>query len=149
MQHRLSVIGLPHLQTLPSPRGADRRAVRPGRAGHGHRVHRHPAVDGALHRPLAAKPDPRGAGWQHRPGHRPPAGPGGRGHAAFVAPGLPALRVARTAKRTEQLRRCQDHEDLLAGRQNLLQAELTEANDRFDKIQEVINLYHALGGGIE
>ena len=37
--------------------------------------------------------------------------------------------------------------EVLTARQNLLQAELTEANDRFDKIQGVINLYHALGGG--
>lgn len=39
--------------------------------------------------------------------------------------------------------------EVLTARQNLLQAELTEANDRFDKIQGVINLYHALGGGID
>lgn len=39
--------------------------------------------------------------------------------------------------------------EVLTARQNLLQAELTEANDRFDKIQGVINLYHALGGGAE
>ena len=39
--------------------------------------------------------------------------------------------------------------EVLSARQNLLQAELTEANDRFDKIQGVINLYHALGGGAE
>lgn len=39
--------------------------------------------------------------------------------------------------------------EVLTARQTLLQAELTEANDRFDKIQGVINLYHALGGGAE
>lgn len=39
--------------------------------------------------------------------------------------------------------------EVLTARQNLLQAELTEANDRFDKIQGVINLYHSLGGGVE
>lgn len=39
--------------------------------------------------------------------------------------------------------------EVLTARQTLLQAELTEANDRFDKIQGVINLYHALGGGTE
>lgn len=38
---------------------------------------------------------------------------------------------------------------VLSFRQSLLQAELTEANDRFDKIQGIINLYHALGGGNE
>lgn len=32
-------------------------------------------------------------------------------------------------------------------RQSLLQAELDTATDRFDEIQGVINLYHALGGG--
>lgn len=39
--------------------------------------------------------------------------------------------------------------EVLSARQSLLQAELTEANDRFDKIQGIINLYHALGGGNE
>lgn len=39
--------------------------------------------------------------------------------------------------------------EVLTARQTLLQAELTEANDRFDKIQGVINLYHALGGGAD
>lgn len=39
--------------------------------------------------------------------------------------------------------------EVLTARQTLLQAELTEANDRFDRIQGVINLYHALGGGAE
>ena len=39
--------------------------------------------------------------------------------------------------------------EVLTAQQSLLQAELTEANDRFDKIQGVINLYHALGGGAE
>ena len=39
--------------------------------------------------------------------------------------------------------------EVLTAQQTLLQAELTEANDRFDKIQGVVNLYHALGGGTE
>lgn len=39
--------------------------------------------------------------------------------------------------------------EVLAAQQALLQAELTEANDRFDKVQGIINLYHALGGGTE
>lgn len=39
--------------------------------------------------------------------------------------------------------------EVITARQSLLQAELTEANDRFDKIQGVINLFHALGGGAE
>lgn len=37
--------------------------------------------------------------------------------------------------------------EVLTARQSLLQAELTQAADRFDEIQGVINLYHALGGG--
>lgn len=39
--------------------------------------------------------------------------------------------------------------EVLTARQALLQAELTETNDRFDQIQGIINLYHSLGGGVE
>lgn len=38
--------------------------------------------------------------------------------------------------------------EVLTAQQSLLAAELTQAQDTFDKIQGVINLYHALGGGI-
>ena len=41
----------------------------------------------------------------------------------------------------------QNYLEVLTARQSLLQAELTVASDRFDEIQGVINLYHALGGG--
>lgn len=37
--------------------------------------------------------------------------------------------------------------EVLTAQQSLLQAELTEAEDRFAEIQGVISLYHALGGG--
>lgn len=37
--------------------------------------------------------------------------------------------------------------EVLTAQKNLLQAELTEAADKFDEIQSVVNLYHALGGG--
>lgn len=37
--------------------------------------------------------------------------------------------------------------EVLIARQNLLEAQQTAAQDQFDKIQGVINLYHALGGG--
>lgn len=37
--------------------------------------------------------------------------------------------------------------EVLTARQTLLSAELTLTRNRFDKIQGVINLYHALGGG--
>lgn len=38
--------------------------------------------------------------------------------------------------------------EVLTARQNLLNAELTQTQDKFDEIQGVISLYHALGGGI-
>lgn len=38
--------------------------------------------------------------------------------------------------------------EVLIARQNLLEAQQTAAQDQFDKIRGVINLYHALGGGI-
>lgn len=43
----------------------------------------------------------------------------------------------------------QNYLGVLTARQTLLQAELTAVSDRFDEIQGVINLYHALGGGAE
>ena len=39
--------------------------------------------------------------------------------------------------------------EVLTAQQGLLQAELSLVADRFDEIQGVINLYHALGGGQE
>ena len=39
--------------------------------------------------------------------------------------------------------------EVLTAQQNLLQAELTEASDKFDEMQSVVNLYHALGGGYD
>lgn len=39
--------------------------------------------------------------------------------------------------------------EVLTAQKNLLQAELAEVSDRFDEIQSVVNLYHALGGGYE
>lgn len=38
--------------------------------------------------------------------------------------------------------------EVLTAQQSLLAAELTQVQDTFDKIQGVINLYHALGGGM-
>jgi NodT family efflux transporter outer membrane factor (OMF) lipoprotein len=38
--------------------------------------------------------------------------------------------------------------EILTARQNLLNAEQTEVQDRFDEIQGVINLYQSLGGGL-
>lgn len=38
--------------------------------------------------------------------------------------------------------------EVLIAQQNLLQAELTGAEDKYDEIQGVITLYHALGGGL-
>lgn len=39
--------------------------------------------------------------------------------------------------------------EVLTAQQNLLQAELTAISDRYQEIQGVISLYHALGGGID
>ena len=39
--------------------------------------------------------------------------------------------------------------EVLSAQKNLLQAELTETNDKFLEIQSVSTLYHALGGGLE
>ena len=39
--------------------------------------------------------------------------------------------------------------EVLIAQQDLLQAELTMVEDKFNEIQGVINLYHALGGGKE
>lgn len=41
----------------------------------------------------------------------------------------------------------QNYLEVITARQSLLQAELNIVTDRFDEIQGVINLYHALGGG--
>lgn len=41
----------------------------------------------------------------------------------------------------------QNYLEVITARQSLLQAELDVVSDRFDEIQGVINLYHALGGG--
>ena len=41
----------------------------------------------------------------------------------------------------------QNYLEVLTARQSLLSAELSAVADRFDEIQGVINLYHALGGG--
>ena len=39
--------------------------------------------------------------------------------------------------------------EVLTAQKNLLQAELTETNDKYIEIQSVITLYHAIGGGLE
>ena len=39
--------------------------------------------------------------------------------------------------------------EVLTAQQNLLQAELAQANDQYEEIQGVISLFHALGGGSE
>lgn len=41
----------------------------------------------------------------------------------------------------------QNYLEVLTARQSLLDAELSAVSDRFEEIQGVINLYHALGGG--
>lgn len=54
-------------------------------------------------------------------------------------------------RKTELLMRYSDttYLEVLTAQQSLLQAQNTLAQDQFDKIQGIINLYHALGGGTE
>ena len=42
-----------------------------------------------------------------------------------------------------------DYLEVLTAQKNLLQAELTEASDRYDEIISTVNLYQALGGGYQ
>ena len=39
--------------------------------------------------------------------------------------------------------------EVLTAQQKLLSAQLSQVNDKFDEIQGVINLYRALGGGVD
>ena len=39
--------------------------------------------------------------------------------------------------------------EVLTAQQSLLEARLTLAQDYIDKVQAIISLYHALGGGVE
>ncbi|WP_455621644.1 efflux transporter outer membrane subunit [Parabacteroides sp.] len=54
-------------------------------------------------------------------------------------------------KKTELLMRHSSttYLEVLTARQTLLQARLSQATDRFESIQGIVNLYHALGGGRE
>lgn len=58
-----------------------------------------------------------------------------------------ALRSALRSSELLMQHSSQNYLEVLTARQSLLQAELDMATDRFDEIQGVINLYHALGGG--
>lgn len=39
--------------------------------------------------------------------------------------------------------------EVLTARQNLLNAELIQAQDKFEEIQGIVDLYHAVGGGYQ
>lgn len=58
-----------------------------------------------------------------------------------------ALRSALHSSELLMQHSSQNYLEVLTARQSLLQAELDTTTDRFDEIQGVINLYHALGGG--
>lgn len=66
---------------------------------------------------------------------------------------LDGKQIAALRRTVENTRQLMEHSssttylEVLTAQQSLLSAELTEANDHFDKIQGMINLYHALGGG--
>ena len=55
------------------------------------------------------------------------------------------------AKETQLLMRSgeTDYLEVLTAQQSLLAAELSETEEQYNKIQSIINLYHALGGGVE
>lgn len=59
-----------------------------------------------------------------------------------------ALRSALRSAELLMQHSSQNYLEVLTARQALLQAELDAASDCFDKIQGIINLYHALGGGV-
>lgn len=59
-----------------------------------------------------------------------------------------ALRSALKSAELKMEYGSQNYLSVITARQNLLHAEMECVTDRFDKIQGVINLYHALGGGI-
>lgn len=58
-----------------------------------------------------------------------------------------ALRSALRSSELLMQHSSQNYLEVLTARQSLLQTELDMTTDRFDEIQGVINLYHALGGG--
>ena len=62
---------------------------------------------------------------------------------------LQAKRLSSALKSAELLMQysSQNYLEVLTASQDLLEAELSLAESRFDEIQGVINLYHALGGG--
>lgn len=60
---------------------------------------------------------------------------------------IEALRSALRSSELLMQHSSQNYLEVLTAQQSLLQAELDAASDRFDEIQGVINLYHALGGG--
>lgn len=60
---------------------------------------------------------------------------------------IAALQSAVRSSELLMLHSSQNYLEVLTARQTLLEAELSAVSDRFDEIQGVINLYHALGGG--
>ena len=82
---------------------------------------------------------------------------GGERRSDTMADRPPEADARRTANRRPGIRRpqlrtadaphSQNYLEALTVRQTLLQAELDATSDRFDEIQGVVNLYHALGGG--
>ena len=60
---------------------------------------------------------------------------------------IASLQSAVRSSELLMLHSSQNYLEVLTARQTLLDAELSAVSDRFDEIQGVINLYHALGGG--
>lgn len=60
---------------------------------------------------------------------------------------IEALRSALRSAELLMQHSSQNYLEVLTARQSLLQAELDATSDRFDAIQGIVNLYHALGSG--
>lgn len=76
-----------------------------------------------------------------------------KGQTLFVIDQIPyraALQTAQAVRSTRLLMTYSDNGsylEVLTAQQSLLSAQLTETQERFDRIQGIIKLYHALGGG--
>lgn len=94
-------------------------------------VHRLVGMGGTVHRPVSPVAYTPWPGGQHRPADSCLACQGSTGHPDVVQASLPAIPAARPARKSLQLRRKQDAEDLLAGRFCLVgNRPLRKANQR-------------------
>jgi len=62
---------------------------------------------------------------------------------------IDALQTAVTSTRLLMRHGTTNYLEVLTAQQSLLSAQLSEVSDKYDEVQSVILLYHALGGGKE